>query len=159
MHKGLTAIQLAGGAFELEWAIRIPTLSDGTETFDVWCGLGDEISTSNQTDGIYFRYDHDTSANWLAVVSKTGVRTSTDTTVAVAANTWVNLRIEVNADATEVLFYIDGTLVRTETGANIPNTGSNLCGIILGMVKSAGSTARTVQVDWEYDTQTFTTPT
>lgn len=159
IHKGLTAIQLAGGALVLEWAIRIPTLSDGTETFDVWCGLGDEIASSNQTDGIYFRYDHDTSANWLAVVAKAGSRTSTDTTVAVAANTWVKLRIEVNASATEALFYVDGSLVRTETGSNIPNTASNLCGVILAMLKSAGTTARTVQADWEYDTQTFTTAT
>jgi hypothetical protein len=153
---------LGGGAVAIEFGMRLNTaVPSVAEDYDVWFGLGDTTSTYQQTDGVYFFLDRPTDAtNWQIAVAKAGSRTTASTTVAYDNGTWRRFRIEVNADATSVAFYIDGTQVSGSplTGANIPNTSSNLLGKIFAMAKTAGTTARTAQFDYVELTQTFTTP-
>jgi hypothetical protein len=64
------------------------------------------------------------------------------------------LRAEVNAAGNSVGFYINGTLVKTETN-NIP-TGALT--YVSSIVKTNGTTARTAWVDFIRLRQKFTTP-
>ncbi len=153
---------LGGGIVAIEFGMQLNTaIPDGTEDYDVWFGLGDTTSGFAQTDGVYFFLDRSTDAtNWQIAVAKAGSRTTASTTVAYDNGTWRRFRIVVNADATSVAFYIDGTEVSGSplTGANIPNTSSNRLGKLFAMVKNAGTTARTAQFDYVRLTQFFTTP-
>lgn len=158
----LSMMYLGGGAVAIEFGLRLNTaIPDVTDDYDVWFGLGDTTSGFAQTDGVYFFLDRPTHAtDWQIAVAKAGSRTTGGTGVAASNGTWRRFRIEVNADATSVAFYIDGNQVSGSplTGANIPNTSSNLLGKIMAMVKTAGTSARTVQVDYVELTQAFTTP-
>jgi hypothetical protein len=75
--------------------------------------------------------------------------------VQVVANQWYILKAVINAAATSVDFYIDNVLVKTET-TNIPTAST--VGNIINLVKSAGTTARTVDVDYYYFKQKYSTP-
>lgn len=153
---------LGGGEVCMEFGLRLNTaVPDGTEDYDVWFGLGDTTSGFAQTDGVYFFLDRSTHAtDWQIAVAKAGSRTTGGTGVAADNGTWRRFRFVVNAGATSVSFYIDGTEVSGSplTGANIPNTSSNLLGKLFAMQKSLGTTARTMQVDYIELTQSFTTP-
>lgn len=131
--------------------IRITTLSDGTETFETVFGYAD-TSTITPVDGCYFRYSHTVnSGKFEAVCRSNSVETGStlDTGIAVVAGTWYTLKAVVNAAATSVQFFINGTSVGTIT-ANIPTGGgSRVVGWHPAMLlKSAGTTARTVDVDY-----------
>jgi hypothetical protein len=129
--------------------IRIPDLSDGTNSYYIRVGLTNTMNQANQAHACIFTYDlsgtqtgSSASANWQALTANTNVRTFTNTTTAVSANTWVKLRIVANSS--NVFFYVNNTLVATHT-TNIPTT--NLTPYI-DIRKTAGSTARTLEVDY-----------
>jgi hypothetical protein len=117
--------QFGGGTWMYESYIEVNTLSDVTNRFRFISGFGNVASSGTETNGAFFTYDEGgvsngtiASPNWQCVTTVGAVRTLTTTSVAVTT-TWTKLRIIVNADATEVKFYIDGTLVATHT-TNIP---------------------------------------
>lgn len=80
-------------------------------------------------------------------------RSWTTTSVAVSASTWYTLRMEINAAATQVDFYINNTLVKSET-TNIPTVAT---GLMHQIYKTVGTTARTADVDYVYFKQKYTT--
>jgi hypothetical protein len=117
--------QFGGGNWMYETYIEVDTLSDATNRFRFVSGFGNVASSGTETNGAFFTYDEGgvsngtiASPNWQCVTTVGAVRTLTTTSVAVTT-TWTKLRIIVNADATEVKFYIDGILVATHT-TNIP---------------------------------------
>ena len=129
--------------------VRIPVLSDGTETFFVDCGL-----TTNRTggvtspiDGVYFTYSHGTnSGKWLCCCMNNSTLTSADSGVTVAANTWYRLDIEIGT--TTALFYIDKVLVATVAG--LPIGTSRSTGKSCLIRKAVGITSRTMIVDYTH---------
>jgi hypothetical protein len=130
--------------------IRIPNLSDGTNSYNIRIGLTSFINQINQNSACIFTYDlsgtqtgSSASSNWQALTTNNNVRTFTNTTTAVSENTWVKLRIVANSS--NVFFYVNNTLVATHT-TNIP-TSVNLVPYI-DIRKTAGSTARTLEVDY-----------
>lgn len=137
---------LGADAITLDFIVRVVALSTAGEEFSCVFGLGNN-DTAEPTSGIFFEYLRGTSLNWLACATKVAVgQTRTDTGIAVAAATWVRLTIRINAAATSIGYYIDGVLVATVTGANIPATG--VCfGPLAWILKSAGSTNRQLDVD------------
>lgn len=137
----------SGGSIVCRWAIQLPNLSDGTDTYNFQCGMGDNESTGDQTDGIYFLYDSTSSANWKTSTAAAGVRTQTASSTAVVAGAFVNLMMIVNAAGTNVDFYVNGVLIGSNT-TNIPNTSSTLFGFVCKIEKSAGTNARFVLFDW-----------
>ena len=145
--------RLSGGGVEFWEDIYIPTLSTGTERYQLLRGLVASSSAINQTNSAHFVYDEGrvssgivTGANWHCVTANNSSRTITDTAVAVAATTWIRLSISVNADGTEVVFKIDGGVVATHT-TNIPTAAGREVGPGGFILKSAGTTARTFNLD------------
>jgi len=150
----LTSTVLGGGVMVFKGGVNVQDLSTAADEYQFIIGLGDGNTSGAQTDGVYFEYDRTTNTNWLATTVAGGTSTQTDTSVAVATSTWVNLTYVVNAGATSIEFFIDGVSVATNT-TNIP---SGACTPYIRILKSADSgSQRTVWTDYYYLNQMFTT--
>jgi len=102
--------------------------------------------------GVYFRYNPGSGdSNWIAVTENFGT-SETDTGVAPALDTWVNLRIEINTGATQVLFKIDGSTVATHT-TKIPPSSARMQGYVS---MYTGTAAKTMDIDALMFDKTFT---
>lgn len=151
------------GVVVCEWLIRLPNLSDGTETYTARVGLGD--GNGEPTDGLFFRYTNGTnSGKWECVNRSNGVETATalDSGITIVANDWYRLRVEVNAGGTSVVYKIAtnaGSLSTVQTiTANIPTGATRALGPLCSINKSAGTTARFVEMDYLFAYKLFTTP-
>jgi hypothetical protein len=124
-------LPVAAGPLTMKSKLAVDTLSDGTNTYTAYWGLIRMQATTFGTSpspwaGLYFEYDQSNSPNWFACVATgtnkaTGV-TRVDTGVAVAANTWINAKIVVNAAWNNFQFFIGNVLKATITAGNLPTT-------------------------------------
>jgi hypothetical protein len=105
---------------------------------------------------MFFEFGAAATPNWKCYTRGAGVTTRTNTSIAVVAGTWYKLRIDINAAANSVTFYINDTLVATHS-SNIPTSliGMNVINLI---TKSAGITARTMLTDYFMYEEIFTNP-
>lgn len=163
-RANVNSLQFGGGKYRWENRVAIPVNSDGTNTFQFISGFWDVTNSVNQVDGIYFLYDSQgvstgsaASGNWQIVTASNSVRTFTTTSVAIDNTNLQKLRIDVNATATSVTFYINDVAVGTHT-TNIPSGASRLTTSGVYIQKSAGTTARTADIDYLYLKAKFTTP-
>lgn len=152
---GTDSIVVGSGAIKCTCMLRVPTLSIAGDAFIVQFGLFDSL-TGASTDAIYFSYTHGTHAgDWAAeVINNNSANTASpiDTNVAVVANQWYRLHIEINAAGTEALFKIDGTLVGTVTNnavsGNLPSGTARATGFGVQIRKTAGANARNLDCDY-----------
>jgi hypothetical protein len=151
---------LGGGRILYETSVQVPTLSTSGERFAFISGFTSALNNITIPNGAAFLYDEGgvaigsaASANWQVLTAAGGSRTYTTTATTVTAGQWHKLQVIVNAAATSVGFYIDGTLVHTET-STIPTAA---IGFANQIIKSNGTTARTVLVDYVYLKQKYTT--
>ena len=117
-------------------------LSDGTETYTATWSISSAINTvgaANNTVGI--RYSHGTNSGKFQGFSRdnAGSETTTDLGVTVAADTFYNLRVEIDKGNTESRFYINGVMCG-RVAANMPTAVNAAAGC--NILKSAGTTAR-----------------
>lgn len=148
----LATILLGGGIAIAEALIKIPTLSTGSERFNLRVGFIDRID-QDSIDGCYFEYDDSVGANWLMCTAAASSRTKTASSTAVPAATWTRLRVVVNAAASSVEFFVDGVSIGT-VSTNLPTATTGL-GVLI--IKSIGTTARSVSVDYVFSDIVFTT--
>ena len=147
MSLGANSMQFGSGAMELTASFFLPNLSDVSQTFLFRFGFGDQTTNADFVDGVYFEYNSSLSNNWLLKTASNSSRTAFDSQIAVNANTWVKLTLAVNDDATTADFYINGSLVRSET-ANIPLGDTRRHGPTFVVAKTVGTTARRVLNDY-----------
>jgi len=122
-------IQLGSGAVYFKTMLKTPSsLSDATNRYNLIAGLHDNIASG---------------------------ATAVDTGISVVASTWYCLEIRINAAATSATFYIDDALVATIT-TDIPSGSSDQTGICVGIRKGAGTTSRSMFVDYVDFTQDLT---
>lgn len=132
--------------FSLGGIMSLEDLSNGTNRYEVRFGCSTDygIGISDQ-NGVFFRYvDNVNGGRWQCVTRSGGVETATNSGIAVAADTAYKLEIHGNATGTSMGFYINGSLVATNT-TNIP-TITTMKGIGSGIQKAAGSTSRSMYV-------------
>lgn len=129
------SIKLAGGVLTYEALVQVETLSTVSNEYTVRIGLGDTTNSSDNTNGVYFEYTRTTSANWLIKTSSASSQTSTTTSTAVSAGSWVTLSIVINAAASSITFSINGSSVGTIT-TNIPTAA---LGMIFQQIRTAGT--------------------
>jgi len=84
---------------------------------EIRVGLSSNVPLTTPGHAIHFKYDSATDTNWQCQTYNFSSATTTNSGVAVVANTWY--RFEVTYDGTTVRFYINGTLVASHT-TNIP---------------------------------------
>ena len=135
--------------------ISFSNLNDGTNTYTIRIGFIDS-ATGDSTDGIYFEYNNTNANNWTMVTANNSTRTRTVTTGTAAANTSYNLKIVVNTVGTLATFYVDDVSVGT-INTNIPTALSRLFGVGCVILKSAGGTSRTCNIDGMYINYQLTT--
>ena len=128
----------------ITWRCKLSAVSDGSQTYTARVGFFD---AATPVDGAWFEYTHGTnSGQWQCKVSKASAVTTTNTSTAADAN-WNIFTIDSNSGGTEVKFYVNGSLVHTETGSNIP-TGTARAMPMYGIAKSVGTTARFFYADF-----------
>lgn len=156
INSAASVIRLGGGETIYEAEVNVTTLSTGTERYQLLIGLFDGFTGVNQTDAVYFLYDEGqvstgsaAATYWQTCTANNSTRTfnTSITQTTVAAATWVQLKIVINAAGNSVGFYVNNTLISTHT-ANIPTSAGRETGFGLMLIKSVGTTARTVDVDW-----------
>jgi hypothetical protein len=158
-----TACAFGGGTWAYEIEIKLAALSTVTQRYQLVIGFHDVQNASNQVDAIAFVYDEGgvstgsaASANWQTLTSSNSTRTWTTTGTAVAAG-WTNLRIEVNAAGNSVTYYVNGTAMGVSHTTNIPTGTARVAGFGYLMIKSIGTTASTMDVDYLFCESDFTT--
>jgi SO2946-like, C-terminal domain len=127
-----------------EWVLKVPALSTAGEEFQVRAGFLDAESGA-PTDGVYFEYDRTASVNWRIGARSGSSGTPSATSTAVDAGTWYTLRVELTG-VTSAEYLINGISVGTVT-TNIPSGTGHECGLSSHIIKSAGTTSRTIRWD------------
>jgi len=151
-------MMIGGGLIVYEQVVRIPNLSDGTQTFTAHFGFSEGSYGASFSGNHHIKFIHDnTSANWQTTVKNNNTQTLTASSTAVTTG-WTKLRIVVNATASSVSFFVNGTeLSSSPMTMNIPdNTDAMTIG--WGITKSAGTTARIIDTDYVSFYQKLTNP-
>jgi hypothetical protein len=147
-------VRLGKGILTIEFRIKFPTLSTSTQEYKAEVGLVDDPQSSGANNRVWMEYDRTSALFWTMITSSGGTNSTLDTSSTVGTG-WTRIKIEVNAAASLVTFYVDGVSVGTRT-ANIP-TGVDLFPAVT-MFKTAGTTARTILVDYVAFDYNLTTP-
>lgn len=139
----------ATGVFVYDTIFRIPTLSTGADQFVYRFGYLDSISAA-PTDGMYFEIDSQVDAQLQACTRSNSTETRTDTGQTISANTWYRARITAHHNSSvdfEFGTAYAGAAMSTITPhtTNIPSGAARVFGVGCGVIKSAGTNARTVE--------------
>lgn len=155
VHLGSSSILLGNGTTLVSMCLNILATPTVGNDYILRAGLGNNLTISDHTDGVYFEINRATSTtNWIRKSVKSGVGTTFfDTTIAFATG-WVNLDILINADASNVDFYINGVSAGSIATANIPNVVP--VGPSIKVSRVAG-TSTPLQADYYRLRQIFTT--
>ena len=123
---------------------RIPTLSVAAQRFQFRTGFINTL-TGDQVDGIYLEYDDTISANFIFKTAANSVRTSVITSILVTANTWNKVMLYV---VDNIAYCVLNDIIIATINTNIPQGPSRTFGIGSALVKSVGTTNRTIDVDY-----------
>ena len=129
--------------------VRTPSsLSDGTNRYGIKVGLSNLSTSLVDSIGASIRYrDNINSGKWQVMTTDvSSTQTFTDSGVTVAADTWYRFEIFVNANATQIQYYINGTLVATDT-ASLQSGTSTTLGAQVMILKALGTTSRICYLD------------
>lgn len=150
---------LGGGQAIYEARIRVEDLSDGSETYTLWCGFTNGNNSALPTSArhaIWADYTHSVNSGKWALHAANG-STQADvnsTSAALVADTWYKVTIIVNAGATSAELFINDTSVAT-ISSSMPTT-TNLMQGGEAIVKSNGTTNRLSYCDYIYIYKEFT---
>jgi hypothetical protein len=149
LHSGLGTVQLGGGRVITEFLVQVSALSDGTNTYIARIGLGNTTNAAH-TNGCWFEYTHSVNAGkWTLNTADNSSVTTANSNNSVAASTWTRLTIDVNAAASSVAFYVNGTqCANSPITTNIPTAAGRTCGPNIQIVKSAGTSGRSMLIDY-----------
>jgi hypothetical protein len=154
--QGFSGVILGGGIITLSWVFKITTLSNGTNRYVLRMGLGDTVSASDQTNGVYFEYsDNINSGDWNYKTASASTRT-TDTSTTVVTTGWHNAQMVINAAASSIAFSVDGVSLGVPITTNIPTTAIQPLFYINSTV-GAGTGNSNIYVDLFYMNQVLTT--
>lgn len=146
-----SALRFGASTLTLAWRFQFPVLLDGTETGAVYIGFGDNVAGA-PVDGAYLYWDN-TQANFRCRTRSNSVETDTDSTIPPVAATWYIIETVINAAATAVIFNLwnadRSSLLATKTNAaNIPTGAGRETGLLASIIKSGGTTARQLYLDY-----------
>lgn len=151
MISHTSAYRFGASVLTLTWRFQFPVLLDGTETGAVYIGFGDSVTT-NPVDGAFLYWDN-TQTNFRMRTRQNNNETDTDSTVAPQAATWYIIEIAINAAATSVVFTLynadrSSVLATKTNSANIPTGSGRETGLLANIIKSGGTTARQLYLDY-----------
>lgn len=141
------------GQITFEALINIPTISDGTDNFQLFIGFRDSGPWNAAGKGWGIQYDLGASVNWQLVTVSASTTTSLISSVAVTTG-WHHLKMICNAGGTSVQGLVDGVSL----GSNSTNIPSANVPPMLAIRKVLGTNARYLGIDYIKIDITFTTP-
>jgi hypothetical protein len=125
--------------------IKIPTLSDATNRFNIDVGYSNAITGA--TRALFASYsDNVNGGQWVFKATDSVGTTTVNTTVAPVAGVHTNLMVEIKNLGTEANLYIEGALAATLT-TNIPYV-DNL-GPMNGITKTVGTAERLLDTQYQ----------
>jgi hypothetical protein len=141
---------LPAGKASMQWRFRIPALSDGVETFTFRSGLGTPVAASAAapTDGAWIEYSS-AASHAIKLVSAVGNVQTVVNGAALAANTWTVLELRLSANSPRAQLYQNG-LLTAELDSGFPASTLPMLIFPGQLAKSAGTTARTLELDMYY---------
>jgi hypothetical protein len=146
-HRGINSFKLGGGEIHLETRVRFPILSDATQEYAYFFGFGN-ANAAIPSNGVFFGYNRAVDGNfWSINTVNNSVATKTVLATAVSNFVWYKLKIIINAAATNVDFYLNGSLVGSIT-TNIPTGSGRECGPGMSIKKSVGTAPRSMEHDY-----------
>jgi hypothetical protein len=158
------AIRFGAGRVRCSFLIKVGTLSDGTNRYRIGVGFGtnpDNMTDQAASGGVYlacFQYSDNiapsggSNGEWRCVTSDGSTIVAGDSNVNVTSDggtKWYLLEVEVNDAGDQVDFYINGVLVHSATGTSIPTSSEGLS-VIASIIKTAGGTSRSFNIDSIY---------
>lgn len=163
----LTSIYYLGSVGKKYYKTKVcsSALSDVSNRYFSQIGYFDTNSGITNANGIYFLYDEGgvcgsatASANWLCICKNGGSYSIVDSGIAVTTTSSALQTLEIYDDGTgtNVKFYINSTLVATIT-TQIPDT-TRVMYIGERIVKTTGTTARFLYLDFTIAKEKFNTP-
>lgn len=129
--------------FSAKCIVSFVDLSDGTNGYNFRFGLDSSNNglNGNPSDAIYVEYeDSENSGKFQCHTVDASTDTNTDSGITVAADTLYELEIRGNAAGDEITFYINGSLVATNT-TNIPDV-EDMNFTISQITKTSGTSGR-----------------
>lgn len=114
-------IMLGSGSWELNYVMKLQTLSTVGIPYTVYVGLMDNLVVgAAPNNGVYLSYtDSANSGKWTLKCTTANVTTTIDTGIT-ASTAWVNVGFTINATASSVTANINGVPVGTAIITNIP---------------------------------------
>lgn len=144
-NPGQILVGAGGMGITVEQHFKINDLSSATEQYVVRMGMHDGLTGSTVTDGIYIEYASSDSVNWQYCTAAAGTR-SVNASSKVVTTGWHTTTIKINAAGDTISYYVDGELIGSET-TNIP---TDQLGITAQLIKTAGTTDRQIDLDYQY---------
>jgi len=144
--------QMCAGANQitsLRSTFAIPDVSTSAQRFIVYSGFMDSVSDEPQT-GLYFSYKDDQNSGMLQfVIAKNGARTAINTDIEVV---YGQMSLEIILFARGCVVFSGGNFVGEYPEADYPlvypgNPDYRFGIVPVSIIKSAGSTARSVEID------------
>lgn len=128
--------------WELNFRIRIPTLSNATQNFTAIAGFGDTANTTFPLFGIII-YHSVAKSTWQLMTRNggSGVQTIVATTTNVIAGTWYDMTIRVGSGV--ATFVVEG--ITYSISNNLPTSAVN---VIFNILKLAGVTSSFFEIDF-----------
>lgn len=145
-------ISLGGGKITYTQVVYIPTLANVTDDFFSIYGIASQYIYTGFDDGVLFRYDRSTSANWIIGTATGNSQTYVTTSTAVTTG-WTKLKFVVTGTSSAE-FFINGSSVGT-ISTNLGTNGIAMVGMI---EKTAGTTSVSTSIDYIEYFNILTTP-
>ncbi len=162
-YMGVNGFAPHAGKTYVEIKMRFGSLSDVTDPYVGYFGIGDSVGDGDMTDGVYFVYDQATDGDyWRGKTARAGVRTSLvmdggGGRASAPVTTGAQVLGMIIDGSTSVEFFHNrvskGTII-----TNLPNSISTIAGLINKLDKTTGAGSRNYVLDYWYFAHIFTTP-
>lgn len=139
-----------GGYEEFGACFRIPLLSNATQSFQVDLGFGDSTFGGIPTDGVYVSIGPGTNAMSNTNRSNNIGSSSGGAAIAAATDYIVRIRVSNIAGTLSSSFFLNGVSTGSPITTSMPSGAGRDLGVMVGIGKFLGTTARTLEVDWIY---------
>lgn len=145
--------QLTAGSGLIRFTAILKTpsaLSDATNRYSISTGLGNSATVLNPGVSIIVRYrDNINSGKWQIFTNAISGASAIDTGITVAVDTWYRIEMEVAKDSSNCLVWINSAQVGSfSSSGGIPTGTTEAVGAVCLLLKSAGTTSRTMYLDY-----------